>query len=85
MTSAQASRLLDHVVLERVRELLDLCSLLEFEQELWSALLDCGLPREKIPAISADMIARALVRIGEDHKKLAADADFIDSTPRSPD
>jgi hypothetical protein len=46
--------------------------LLEFEQELWSALVECGLAREAIRAISADIIARALVRIGEEHQKLAA-------------
>ncbi len=85
MSAAQASQLLDHVVHERVRELIDFCCLLDFEQELWRALLECGLPRDRIPTISADMIARALVRIGEDHKKLAADVEFIDHIPRTPD
>ena len=73
MTAAQASQLLDHVVYERVRELIDLDGLLGFEQELWHALTDCGLPHDEVPTISADMIGRAFARIGEDHVKMAAD------------
>lgn len=85
MCAAQASQLLDHVVHDRVRELIDFCCLLELEQELWRALLDCGLPREHIPTTSADMIARALVRIGEERKQLAVGRSFIDRVPRAPD
>jgi hypothetical protein len=75
MSAAQASQLLDHEVHERVRELIDFCCLLDFEQELWAALLECGLPREEIPRISAQLIARALTRIGEEHVKLATEPD----------
>lgn len=73
MSAAQASQLLDHVVHERVRELINFCCLLDFEQELWQALHDCGLPRGEVPLISAQLIARALTRIGEEHVKLATE------------
>jgi hypothetical protein len=85
LSAEHATRLLDEVVHERVRELIDFGSMLDFEQELWSALVECGLPRERIPAISADMIARALVRVGEEHKKVAADPISIELVPRTPD
>jgi hypothetical protein len=85
MTSTQASRLLDHVVHERIRELFDFCGLLHFEQELWGALVDCGVPREHIPTISADMIARAFERIGESRKQLAAARECKERLPTSPD
>lgn len=71
MPPEKAAQLLDEVVHERVRELIDFCCLLDFEQELWRALRDCGLPRNECPLISAQMIARALARIGEEHVKLA--------------
>lgn len=82
MSAAQATQLLDHVVHERVRELIDFCCLLDFEQELWHALNDCGLPRGEVPLISAQLIARALTRIGEEHVKLATEPDV---PARSPD
>lgn len=66
----QARQLLDQVVHERVCELIDFCCLLEFEQELCRALVDCGLPHECVPTIAVDMIARALVRISDEHRKL---------------
>jgi hypothetical protein len=71
MTSAEANKLLDQVVYDRVRELIDFCSMLDFEQELWRALHECGLARAEVPGVSAQLIARALARIGEDHVKLA--------------
>jgi hypothetical protein len=85
MTAAQASQLLDHVVYERIRELIDTCCLLDFEQELWRALLDCGLPRERIPVVASDMIARAFVRLGDEHKQRGADPIMVDLLPRSSD
>jgi hypothetical protein len=73
MSAAEASQLLEHVVHDQVRELIDFCCLLDFEQELWRALLDCGLARDEVPLISAQLIARALTRIGEEHVKLATE------------
>ena len=81
MSAAQAGQLLEHIVRDRLRELLDLDGLLVFEQELWQALLDCGLPREQVPMISAEMIARAFTRLGEEHVALAAS----DEHPYAPD
>lgn len=78
MSAAQANQLLDQVVQDRVRELIDFCCLLDFEQELWHALADCGLPREQVPSFSAAMIARAFTRIGEEHVRLAAGFDACD-------
>jgi hypothetical protein len=80
MSAAQASQLLDHVVHQRVRELIDFCCLLAFEQELSHALSDCGLARDEVPEVSAQMIARALTRIGEEHVKLASDPAFKSPT-----
>jgi hypothetical protein len=74
MPADQASQLLDQVVHERVCALIDFCCLLDFEQELCRALVDCGLPHESVPSIAVDMIARALVRIGDDHRKLVGAA-----------
>jgi hypothetical protein len=75
MPAEQASQLLDHIVHERVREVIDYCCLLDFEQELWRALHDSGLPRDEVPHVSARLIARALTRIGEEHVKLAIEPD----------
>lgn len=80
MSAAQASQLLDSVVAERIRELLDLEALLHFEQELWEALADCGFPRDTVPTISAEMIARAFTRLGEDHVKMATDVGLMAAT-----
>ncbi len=91
MSAAQANQLLDAVVLDRVRELIDFGCLIDFEQELWHALADCGLPREQVPTISAAMIAHAFTRLGEEHVRLAAGFDACDgvalpsSAPRDPD
>lgn len=73
MAAEQASQLLDHVVHQRVRELIDFCCLLDFEQELRHALRDCGLPRAEIRLVSAQLISRALTRIGEEHIKLVSE------------
>ena len=45
----------------------------------WQALHDCGVPREQVPTIAAQLIARALIRIGDDHIKLCTS---IDGDPR---
>ena len=78
ISAAHASQLLDHIVHDRVREVVDFCGLLYFEQELWRALLECGLPREQIPSISAELIARAFARIGEEHEKLATGREVVE-------
>ena len=83
MSAAQASQLLDSVVADRLRELIDLEALLDFEQELWQALADCGFPRDTVPTISAEMIARAFTRLGEDHIKMATDAAILDGASRA--
>ncbi len=81
MSMAEASERFDQLVHDGVYELLDLDGLLELEQDLWQALADCGVPRREVPDLSAQLIARALTRIGEDHVKLAAE---MDSEPRRP-
>jgi hypothetical protein len=68
----EASQRFDQLVYDGVYELLDLHGLLELEQGLWQALFDCGVPRAEAPRFSAQLIARALTRIGEAHIKLAA-------------
>jgi hypothetical protein len=85
MSAEQATQLLDRIVHERVRELVDLCALLDFEQELWHALAECGLSREEVPRISAQMIARAFAMIGEQHVELASSFDRGASAPAAPD
>lgn len=75
MSAAQATKLLDEVVHDRMRELIDFCGLLDFEQELWRALHECGLARADVPLISAQMIARALARIGDEHVERATARD----------
>lgn len=83
MPAEQASQLLDHVVQQRVRELIDFCCLLDFEQELSRALVDCGLAHDIVQRTSAQMIARALTRIGEEHLQLVIriDAELAGTPP----
>jgi hypothetical protein len=71
MTPAQATQLLEHMVHDRVREVIDFCGLLCFEQELWRALVDCGVPRELVPKLAAEMLAQGLTKVGEHHIKAA--------------
>jgi hypothetical protein len=73
MSAAEVSRLFEADIYERVRELIDFCCLLDLEQELWQVLHGCGLARADVPALSAQLIARALTKIGEDHVKLATE------------
>jgi hypothetical protein len=56
--------------------------LLDFEHELARALGDCGVPRDDIRTISAEMIARAFARIGESRKELATIATFNERAQR---
>ena len=84
MPAEQASQLLDHIVHQRVRELIDFCCLLDFEQELCHALADCGLTRDIVPRTSAEMIARALARIGEEHLQMVIRIDAeVEAAQRS--
>lgn len=73
LSAAEVSQLFESDVYDRVRELIDFCSLLDLEQELWQVLHGCGLARADVPAISAQLIARALTKIGQDHIKLATE------------
>jgi hypothetical protein len=81
MSMEQASERFDQLVHDEVFLLLDLSGLLELEQALWQQLLECGVPRADAPRISAQLIARALTRIGEEHVKLATETDDKLSAP----
>ena len=67
--------LLEHLAAERICELIDLSGLLAFEQELWQALIESGVPRAEAPIVSAGMLARAFARFGEEHVKRASEDD----------
>ena len=84
MSMEQASERFDQLVHDEVFLLLDLAGLLELEQDLWQLLLECGVPRADAPSISAQLIARALTRIGEEHVKLATECDDKLGSPTKP-
>lgn len=66
---AQAAKLLDAVVYERVFGCIDLDELYQFEQELWSALAECGFDDTAIPQTTDAMIRTALTRVPEDERR----------------
>lgn len=84
MSMEEASQRFDQLVYDGVYELLDLHGLLELEQGLWQALFDCGVSRLEAPRISAQLIARALTRIGEAHVALAAKVEKEEQLPPQP-
>ena len=69
ITPERATKLLDEVVYERVLGFLDLDGLFGFEQELWSALGECGVDEDHIGVEAKAMIDRALARIGDDPRR----------------
>lgn len=71
---AQADKLLEELVYERVVECIDFDALYQFEQELWCALGDLVAPDE-VAEVAAEMVGRALVRTREDERRWITFAD----------
>ena len=79
LAPAQASKLLEEVIYERVLDFIDLDGLFAFERELWCAYDDAGVADEAdVPKLVKAMIDRALLRFCEDPRR------YIDFGPCAP-
>ena len=73
---AQASKLLDEVIYERVVGYIDVEGLFQFEQELWFAFDEAGCASEEdVPMRVKEMVDRALTRFLDDPRRYIAFGD----------
>ena len=66
MTAAQASKLLDRVLDERILDAIDLEALVVFQNQLFASLRECGVDETEATERSGMMIRDALSRLAND-------------------
>ena len=66
MTQAQATKLLDRVLDERILDAIDLEALFIFQTQLFASLCECGLEEPEATERSRTMLRDALNRLAND-------------------
>jgi hypothetical protein len=78
MTPEQVSRLLDQVMVDRARSVVDVSELLDLVYELRTSLRDCGLAEADAASTARQLVREAIPRLVDDTFAL-----FLDTTSRS--